>query len=153
VVAPAHMVCGRRLVFTNLPALVCIRSQVAAAIAKVPFVDLYNTMMDPSLPLTEHEYDEWGDMSGELDLLRDFPHGNFPQFLNFPHGQKLLVILIDCSTQGAFLARARLYGMQKRARLFTDLSPFGACTQTQRFADILWPTPRMKTSRSSGTPQ
>jgi oligopeptidase B len=31
-----------------------------AAIAKVPFVDTLNTMLDPSLPLTISEYEEWG---------------------------------------------------------------------------------------------
>jgi oligopeptidase B len=31
-----------------------------AAIAKVPFVDVMNTMLDPTLPLTVIEYDEWG---------------------------------------------------------------------------------------------
>lgn len=31
-----------------------------AAIAEVPFVDTLNTMLDPDLPLTVTEYDEWG---------------------------------------------------------------------------------------------
>ena len=31
-----------------------------AAISKVPFVDVINTMLDPGLPLTVIEYDEWG---------------------------------------------------------------------------------------------
>lgn len=31
-----------------------------AAIANVPFVDVLNTMLDDSLPLTQTEYDEWG---------------------------------------------------------------------------------------------
>jgi oligopeptidase B len=31
-----------------------------AAIAKVPFVDTLNTMLDPTLPLTIAEYEEWG---------------------------------------------------------------------------------------------
>ena len=26
-----------------------------------PFLDIYNTLMDKSLPLSVHEYDEWGD--------------------------------------------------------------------------------------------
>ena len=30
-------------------------------IAGVPFVDVINTMMDPSIPLTSNEWDEWGD--------------------------------------------------------------------------------------------
>lgn len=32
----------------------------ASAIASVPFVDVVNTMLDPSIPLTVIEYDEWG---------------------------------------------------------------------------------------------
>jgi oligopeptidase B len=31
-----------------------------AVIAKVPFVDVMSTMLDPSIPLTTLEYDEWG---------------------------------------------------------------------------------------------
>mmetsp|Transcript_42157 Transcript_42157/g.106366 ORF Transcript_42157/g.106366 Transcript_42157/m.106366 type:complete len:676 (-) Transcript_42157:315-2342(-) len=31
-----------------------------AMILRVPFVDVLSTMTDPSLPLTVHEYDEWG---------------------------------------------------------------------------------------------
>lgn len=31
-----------------------------AIVAEVPFVDAINTMLDPSLPLTVGEYDEWG---------------------------------------------------------------------------------------------
>lgn len=33
----------------------------AAAVAEVPFVDVLTTMLDPSLPLTTFEYEEWGD--------------------------------------------------------------------------------------------
>ncbi len=33
---------------------------VKAAVAKVPFVDVINTMLDESLPLTVPEYEEWG---------------------------------------------------------------------------------------------
>jgi oligopeptidase B len=32
-----------------------------AIVADVPFVDVVNTMLDASLPLTVIEYDEWGD--------------------------------------------------------------------------------------------
>jgi oligopeptidase B len=31
-----------------------------AVVAEVPFVDVVNTMLDPSIPLTVIEYDEWG---------------------------------------------------------------------------------------------
>jgi oligopeptidase B len=36
-----------------------------AAIAKVPFVDALNTLLDPSLPLTIAEYEEWGNPEQE----------------------------------------------------------------------------------------
>ena len=32
----------------------------AAAVAQVPFVDALSTMLDPSLPLTVIEWEEWG---------------------------------------------------------------------------------------------
>ena len=31
-----------------------------AVVAKVPFVDVINTMSDPTIPLTTAEYDQWG---------------------------------------------------------------------------------------------
>jgi oligopeptidase B len=33
----------------------------AAVVANVPFVDVVTTMLDPTIPLTTLEYDEWGD--------------------------------------------------------------------------------------------
>ena len=36
-----------------------------AIISHVPFVDVMNTMLDPSLPLTVPEYAEWGDPNGQ----------------------------------------------------------------------------------------
>lgn len=46
----------------------------AAAVAEVPFVDVLNTMLDPALPLTVIEYDEWGDPRREADYrcIRDY---------------------------------------------------------------------------------
>ncbi len=37
----------------------------AAVVADVPFVDVVNTMLDPTLPLTVIEYDEWGNPGEE----------------------------------------------------------------------------------------
>lgn len=36
-----------------------------AAIASVPFVDVLNTMLDPTIPLTVIEYEEWGNPNNE----------------------------------------------------------------------------------------
>jgi oligopeptidase B len=36
-----------------------------AVVAEVPFVDIMNTMLDPSLPLVKEEYEEWGNPNEE----------------------------------------------------------------------------------------
>ncbi|WP_026259389.1 S9 family peptidase [Uliginosibacterium gangwonense] len=41
-----------------------------AAILEVPFVDVLTTMLDPDLPLTIGEYEEWGDPRHKRDFLR-----------------------------------------------------------------------------------
>ncbi|HLH42483.1 MAG TPA: S9 family peptidase [Bryobacteraceae bacterium] len=51
----------------------------AAALAGVPFVDALNTMLDPSLPLTVGEYEEWGDPSDKTyyDYIKSYaPYEN-----------------------------------------------------------------------------
>jgi oligopeptidase B len=50
-----------------------------AAIAKVPFVDTLNTMLDPTLPLTLSEYEEWGNPEDKeyYNLIRSYsPYDN-----------------------------------------------------------------------------
>lgn len=48
-------------------------------IAEVPFVDVVNTMLDPDIPLTTSEYDEWGDPNKKDDyeyMLSYSPYDN-----------------------------------------------------------------------------
>ena len=50
-----------------------------AVISKVPFVDVMNTMLDPSLPLTVPEYEEWGNPNNaeEYKYMRQYsPYDN-----------------------------------------------------------------------------
>jgi oligopeptidase B len=50
-----------------------------AVVADVPFVDVINTMMDPTLPLTVIEYDEWGDPNKKeyYDYMKSYsPYDN-----------------------------------------------------------------------------
>ena len=44
-----------------------------AAALRMPFLDLFTAAMEPSLALTEHEWDEWGDPRdpGGVELLRE----------------------------------------------------------------------------------
>jgi len=51
----------------------------AAAVAHVPFVDVMNTMLDPDLPLTVTEYEEWGNPNEPeaFDVMRAYsPYDN-----------------------------------------------------------------------------
>jgi len=51
----------------------------AVVVAKVPFVDALNTMLDPTLPLTIGEYEEWGDPSQQqyYDYIKSYaPYEN-----------------------------------------------------------------------------
>lgn len=41
-----------------------------AAVLRVPFVDALTALCDPELPLTQHEYEEWGDPNDTQDLLK-----------------------------------------------------------------------------------
>ena len=48
-------------------------------VAQVPFVDVVNTMLDPSIPLTVIEYDEWGNPNDKAyyDYIRSYsPYDN-----------------------------------------------------------------------------
>jgi oligopeptidase B len=50
-----------------------------AVVAKVPFVDTLNTMLDPTLPLTMSEYEEWGNPEEKpyYDYIRSYsPYDN-----------------------------------------------------------------------------
>jgi len=51
-------------------------------VAMVPFVDVVNTMLDPDIPLTTGEYDEWGDPADPRFfrlMLSYAPYENVPQ--------------------------------------------------------------------------
>ena len=43
---------------------------IGGAVLHVPFVDVLTTMLDPSLPLTVHEYDEFGNPSLDEEALQ-----------------------------------------------------------------------------------
>ncbi len=55
-------------------------------IAKVPFVDVINTMLDPSLPLTVIEYEEWGNPSEKTyyDYMRSYSPYDNVEAKNYP---------------------------------------------------------------------
>ncbi len=58
-----------------------------AIVADVPFVDTLNTMLDPSLPLTELEYGEWGDPRQPefYDYIQSYSPYDNVRVQNYPH--------------------------------------------------------------------
>ncbi len=80
---------GRRIVSRGLSAGGLLQGAVysrapgrwRAVVAEVPFVDCVTTMLDPSVPLTINEWDEWGDPRDPADFacLRSYsPYDNPP---------------------------------------------------------------------------
>ncbi|MCP3962863.1 MAG: S9 family peptidase [bacterium] len=59
----------------------------AAAIADVPFVDLMNTMLDPTIPLTVIEFEEWGDPRDPeyFHYMRDYSPYDNVSASRYPH--------------------------------------------------------------------
>lgn len=57
-----------------------------AAIAKVPFVDVINTMLDDTLPLTVPEYEEWGDPNDKayFDYILSYSPYDNVEAKNYP---------------------------------------------------------------------
>lgn len=58
-----------------------------AVIAGVPFVDVLATMLDPSIPLTVTEYEEWGDprMPDYYDYIRSYSPFDNVREAAYPH--------------------------------------------------------------------
>ena len=66
-----------------------------AAVADVPFVDVVNTMLDPSIPRTVVEYEEWGDPRdlAHFDYIRSYsPYDNVRR-QRYPHLLVAAVVL------------------------------------------------------------
>jgi oligopeptidase B len=83
------LVDGKRIVTRGLSAGGLLQGAVfsqapqrwAGVIAEVPFVDVITTLLDPSIPLTVTEWDEWGDPRKPEEyewLLRYSPYDNVP---------------------------------------------------------------------------
>ncbi|MDP7095590.1 MAG: S9 family peptidase [Candidatus Marinimicrobia bacterium] len=90
-------------------------------VAAVPFVDVINTMMDETIPLTSNEWDEWGDprIKGEYDYMmtyspydnveaKDYPNmlvttGYFDSQVQYWEPQKWVAKLRDMKTDDNIL--------------------------------------------------
>jgi len=59
----------------------------AAVVADVPFVDVINTMMDETIPLTVIEYEEWGNPNNKeyYDYMKSYSPYDNVEVKNYPH--------------------------------------------------------------------
>jgi hypothetical protein len=64
--------------------------------AQVPFLDVLNTMLDPSLPLTAQEYDEWGDPAEKAAFKRI---RSYSPYDNIKAGARYPAMLVTASLQ------------------------------------------------------
>ena len=74
------VICGRSAGGLLMGAVTNLRPDLfAAVLAGVPFMDVINTMLDPSIPLTAMEYEEWGnpDVPEQYAYMRSYsPYDN-----------------------------------------------------------------------------
>ena len=73
-----------------------------AAVAHVPFVDTLNTMLDEDLPLTQIEYEEWGNPHDRqyFDYIRSYsPYDNIEK-KNYPHILMILACVFGSQLNG-----------------------------------------------------
>ncbi len=82
--SPAHLaISGGSAGGLLMGAVVNLRPELfRVVLAAVPFVDILNTMLDPSLPLTVTEYDEWGNPADPryYDYIKSYgPYENVRQ--------------------------------------------------------------------------
>jgi oligopeptidase B len=100
-----------------------------AVVSQVPFVDVVNTMLDATLPLTTGEYLEWGDPNVEADyryMLRYSPYDNVAER---PYPASLVKVSINDSQvpywEGAKLV-AKVRALRSDAKPLLLVTNFGA---------------------------
>ncbi len=110
-----------------------------AVVAKVPFVDVLNTMLDASLPLTVGEYEEWGNpnIKAEYDYIKTYsPYDNIEN-KNYP-AMLVKTSLNDSQVMywepAKYVAKLRALKTDQNVLLLkTNLSPAGHGGQSGRY--------------------
>lgn len=63
----------------------------------MPFLDVLNTMLDPSLPLTAQEYEEWGNPATDRSAFERIR--SYSPYDNIKEGARYPAMLITASMQ------------------------------------------------------
>ncbi len=81
----------------------------AGVLAQVPFVDALTSILDPSLPLTVVEWDEWGDPLHDPDVYRYMrtytPYENVPD--DASHYPRILAVTSFHDTRVLYVEPAK----------------------------------------------
>ena len=104
-----------------------------ALVLKAPFLDVVNTMTDDALPLTIHEYDEWGNPNNKecFEYMYSYdPYWNL-RAQEYPHmyiQSSALDIRVPCWNHSKYVAKLRSMKTDKNElllRLDSDFGHFG----------------------------
>lgn len=118
-----------------------------AAVLNVPFVDVLTDMLDSSLPLTRHEFDEWGNPQADVEayntILAYSPVDNVAIGARYPH---LFVTAawrdwkVGYWEPAKYVAKIRELGQQGEGKALLRVSMTGAhegeLTWTSQFQSV-----------------
>ena len=119
-------------------AMLCVRDPhaMAGAVLRVPYLDMITSLLDADLPLTTHEWDEWGDPSADvvtLDQLRSVcPYHSLAKCSEHPH------VLATASTldkrvqfwhPAKYVARLRSSGIAMPSTSQSGVTPVSSTTE------------------------
>jgi oligopeptidase B len=112
-----------------------------SVIAEVPFVDVLNTMTDPSLPLTVTEYDEWGNPQDQkyYDYIASYsPYDNVTdrQYPNLLVTAGLNDPRVSYWEPAKWVAKQRAFKNQNRVLLLKTNMGAGHSGQSGRFSRL-----------------
>lgn len=110
-----------------------------ALILKVPFVDVVTSMLDTTLPLTVHEFDEWGDPASDhavFDYMLSYdPYRNIKR-QGYPHMMltgSTLDIRVPCWQPLKYIAKLRQFKTDTNVLIInvdSDAGHFGSGGRT-----------------------
>jgi oligopeptidase B len=92
-----------------------------AMILGVPFVDVMNTMLDASLPLTTGEYSEWGNPNIEADFFTMLAYSPYDNIAQCEYSASILVTSSLEDSRVAYWEPAKW--VQKMREMRTDGKP------------------------------
>ena len=86
-----------------------------AVVTASPFVDVLNTMLDPSLPLTTGEYIEWGNPNVAKEYAYIKSYSPYDNIQRKPYPAMLLEVAVILATGGKYRLSPNYRGSLEKA--------------------------------------